>query len=140
MNTKLAWRRDIFQVAACLACVVFFTVSGFAQKYPCLPSDVKTDSVVRTVTNSSPRGDTFARITVGQTLKKLKAECYRGKLVDSKRRPIRFFYLQGCWGNPPENYQQILDSQTKEIANLKRRYTVIEMTCNSDGTPPRLIS
>ena len=140
LKPTFIWRLYIFTVAACLAFVALLASPGFAQKYPCLPSDVKTDSVVSIVTKPSPRGDTFTRIIVGQTLQKLKAKCYRGKLIDGKKKEIRFFYLQGCWGNPPEGYMEILDAQTKEIANLKKRYTVVEMTCNSDGTPPRLVS
>ena len=92
------------------------------------------------VEKMSPKGDTFTRVTVGQTPKKLKARCFRRKLIDGRKREIRFFQLQGCWGNPPEDYLTILDTQKKEIARLKKRYTVIEMTCNSDGTPTRLIS
>ena len=114
-------------------------VSASAQKYSCLPSDIKEDSIVSVVEKTSPKGDTFTRITVGQTLKKLRAKCFRGKLIDSRKREIRFFQLQGCWGNPPEDYLAILDAKKKEIARLKKRYTVIEMTCN-DGTPTRLIS
>jgi hypothetical protein len=41
--------------------------------------------------------------------------------------------MTGCWGNPPENYQQILDEQARKLAQLKKRYTVIEMTCNPSG-------
>jgi hypothetical protein len=130
-----------FRFAGVLFCGAFLAISGFAQKYPCLPSDVKEDSVVSVVTSVSPRGgQTTRQITVSQTLKKLKAKCYRGKLVDGRRKEIRFYYLQGCWGNPPADYLEILDAQAKEIAKLKRRYTVIEMTCNPEGTPPRLIS
>lgn len=133
-------RMWIYNIAGSFFFLTILAVSGMAQKFPCLPTDVRTDSVVSIVTTSSPKGDTFAKITVAQTLQKLKAKCYRGKLVDGGKRPIRFFNLQGCWGNPPEDYQQILDAQAKEIANLKKRYTVIEMTCNPDGTPPRLVS
>ena len=121
-------------------CFGFLVVSASAQKYSCLPSDIKEDSIVRIVEKTSPKGDTFTRVTVGQTLKKLRAKCFRGKLIDSRKREIRFFQLQGCWGNPPDDYLAVLHTQKKELARLKKRYTVIEMTCNSDGTPTRLIS
>ena len=134
-------RIHFIKFAGGLFCLAFMAVSGFAQKYTCLPSDITQDSVVSVVTIASPKsGQTTKQITVGQTLKKLNAKCYRGKLIDGRKKEIRFYSLQGCWGNPPEGYLEILDAQTKEIAKLKKRYTVIEMTCNTDGTPPRLVS
>jgi len=94
-------------------CFAFPFVSASAQKYSCLPSDIKEDSIVSMVEKTSPKGDTFTRVTVGQTLKKLKARCFRRKLIDGRKREIRFFQLQGCWGNPPEDYLTILDTQKK---------------------------
>jgi hypothetical protein len=41
--------------------------------------------------------------------------------------------VAGCWGNPPENYQEILDEQARKLAQLKKKYTVIEMSCNPSG-------
>jgi hypothetical protein len=72
-------------------------------------------------------------ITVQEKLASLKARCKRGKLVDGSGKQIYFFRLQGCWGNPPENYQEILDKQNRELLSLRKRYTVIEMTCNPSG-------
>ena len=66
-------------------------------------------------------------------LKQLKARCRKGKLVDAKGKEIRFFRLQGCWGNPPEDYQEILTRQAQELENLRKQYRVIEMTCNESG-------
>jgi hypothetical protein len=74
-------------------------------------------------------------ITVGDKLAELKAHCKRGKLLDGTGREIRFFHLTGCWGNPPDNYQEILERQNKELIKLRKRYTVIEMTCNPSGVP-----
>jgi len=54
-------------------------------------------------------------------------------LVDAKGTEIRFYQLIGCWGNPPDDYQEQLARQTKELANLRKRYHVIEMTCDSSG-------
>jgi len=75
------------------------------------------------------------QVTVEQKLRELRARCRRGKLVDASGREIYFYRLQGCWGNPPEDYQQILQRQQQEIQRLKKRYTVIEMTCNPSGVP-----
>ena len=57
------------------------------------------------------------------------------KLLDSKLRQVRFYFVQGCWGNPPSDYLEILARQRKEIETLKQTYTVIEMTCNPSGIP-----
>jgi hypothetical protein len=69
-------------------------------------------------------------------LDKLDARCRAGKLVDGKNREIRFYQLQGCWGNPPPDYQEILIKQREELEELKRKYTVIEITCNPSGEMP----
>ena len=102
---------------------VIMLLSGavFAQNYSCLPKEVKETTLV-----SKDK-------TVRQTLKLLKAKCSKGKLVDGKKREIRFYNLQGCWGNPPEDYLEIMDNQRKEIAELKKKYTVIEISCNPSG-------
>jgi len=76
-------------------------------------------------------------ITVGQRLKTLKARCSHKKLVDGHGRPIRFYKLEGCWGNPPEGYLEILEAQRKNIERLKKTYTVIEMACAQE---PRSIN
>lgn len=73
------------------------------------------------------------KITVAQKLAALKASCKRGKLVDAAGKEIHFYRLEGCWGNPPEDYQEILRKQGEELARLRERYNVIEMTCNPDG-------
>ncbi len=94
----------------------------------CLPSGIQQEDVVSAVG--------FKRrevVTVAQKLRSLKARCKRGRLVDSNGRAIYFFRLTGCWGNPPDNYQEILEKQNKELIRLRKRYTVIEMTCNPSG-------
>ena len=73
------------------------------------------------------------QVTVDETLKKLKAKCKRGKLVDASGKEIYFYRLRGCWGNPPADYQEILSQQQRELENLRQRYRVIEMTCNVSG-------
>ncbi|MHB8628420.1 MAG: hypothetical protein ACYDBJ_12940 [Aggregatilineales bacterium] len=94
----------------------------------CLPSGTKLTDVV-----SVSAGGANA-ITVEQTLNKLGAYCTAdNKLVDQSGKEIRFYRLTGCWGNAPENYQEILRQQADDIAKLKQQYTVIEMTCNPRG-------
>jgi len=119
-----------------LILVPVFAVKAFPQSYKCLQSDVKLDEIVSVSPGKSVSGKPSAtRITVKQTLVKMKARCSRGKLIDPRRREIRFYRLNGCWGNPPINYQEILEAQRIEIAELKKKYSVIEMTCNPDGVP-----
>ena len=105
-------------------------------KYDCLPEDIELDTVVSVIRKTPGlRGD-VERETVKQRLDKLKARCKAGKLVDGKNKEIRFYQLQGCWGNPPQGYREILRKQQEELEELKKKYTVIEITCNPSGEMP----
>ena len=101
--------------------------SGPARTFACLPKDVQLDEVV-----TYGRGPVRA-VTVERQLIEMKARCRHGKLVDAKRREIRFL-RPACWGNPPENYLEIRRRETGELAKLKRRYRVIVFGCN-----PRIV-
>ena len=68
-----------------------------------------------------------------QDMTELKANCKNGKLVDGAGTEIYFYNLTGCWGNPPRHYQEILKRQEAELAILRKRSMVIEMTCNPSG-------
>lgn len=119
-------------------CITFLAGVGLAQKYPCLAPNIKEDSAASWVAETSAKGEQKTnKITVGQTLRKLGAECWRGTLVDGRRKPIYFFDLQGCWGNPPADYLEILDQQKEEISKLRKKYTVIEMTCSTGDMQPQ---
>src|SRR6267378_7720508 len=77
----------------------------------CLPADIKSTDVVATrVARPGTRGEVVA-VTVAQKLKELRARCRRHKLIDSSGREIRFYRLIGCWGNPPDDYQEQLQRQ-----------------------------
>jgi hypothetical protein len=95
----------------------------------CLPPSIKLSDVVTAGFKGKDK------VTVEQKLAGLQAKCNNGKLVDSSNKEIYFYHLTGCWGNPPENYQDILQKQQEEINVLKEKYTVIEMTCNPSGVP-----
>src|SRR5437588_11424237 len=95
----------------------------------CLPNNIKEDTVV----SVEQSGKAARQITVKERLKQLKARCRGRKLVDQKGRQIYFYRLTGCWGNPPVDYQEILERQRKEISELKKRYRVIEIPCNPKG-------
>ena len=73
------------------------------------------------------------KVTVNETLKRLQAHCRKRKLVDARGKEIYFYRLAGCWGNPPLDYQEILQRQSEELQKLRKHYHVIEMTCNPSG-------
>lgn len=90
----------------------------------CLPPHLTPDDLVA------------EHLTVSQKLSELKAYCTaKDVLVDGTGKPITFYRVTGCWGNPPFNYQAILGRQQKEIDTLKHSYDVIEMSCNPSGIP-----
>jgi len=100
----------------------------------CLPAGIKPADVVSTqAVKPGADRDEVKTITVAQKLKELRARCRKRKLVDAGGREIRFYRLIGCWGNPPDDYQEQLERQAKELAKLRKRYRVIEMTCDPSG-------
>lgn len=99
----------------------------------CLPAGVKRTDIV-SAQWLKPTNE-VKRITVEQKLDEIKARCKKGKLVDAHDKEVYFFRLTGCWGNPPVDYQETLRHQEEQLDKLKKRYTVIEMTCNPDGVP-----
>ena len=107
---------------------------------PCMPPGIQATDVVSS--QAAKPGGKVVKVTVAQKIKALGARCRKGKLVDAKGTEIRFYQLVGCWGNPPDDYQEQLERQAKELAKLRKRYRVIEMTCDSSGedrfraTPP----
>lgn len=95
-----------------------------------LPADVRLD----TVSESGLGGGN--KLTVEDMLIRVQARISQdGKLVDAAGKPITFFQLTGCWGNPPANYQQIIDDQNDRLAELRKTHTVITLTCNPSGMP-----
>jgi len=109
------------------------TVQGRTAKCDCLPEGISKTDVVSHRPLKPGNENALKAVTVAETLKYMNARCRRGRLVDRLGKPIHFFRLTGCWGNPPENYQAILDEQSRKLAQLRKRYTVIEMTCNPSG-------
>jgi hypothetical protein len=102
-----------------------------------LPPGIKLSDVVEAPKAGKAGGPPLkAAITVEQKLSDLKAVCNgENKLVDGTGKPIVFYHLIGCWGNPPPNYQELLQKQRSELEKLQQQYTVIEMTCNPSGVP-----
>ena len=117
-----------------------FTNDGISQSSlaKCLPADIKLSDVVDATSTGYSNGIPVGlhKVTVEQTLNELKATCNSdNKLVGGNGKQIIFYHLTGCWGNPPYNYQDILQKQRDEIDKLKQQYIVIEMTCNPSGIP-----
>ena len=115
--------------------IVFSLPSNLPAKKPsaCLPKDIKRTDIV-SAPIGKPGHANAGRVTVEQKLKQIGARCRKGKLVDVDGKEVYFYRLQGCWGNPPPDYQEILERQRKELEALRQRYRVIEMTCNSSGS------
>lgn len=118
----------------------YLLVSAMPALAGCLPDNIKPSDVVGHKIGTTASGRAYGRkVTVKETLRNLKSRCVGGRLVDRTGREIRFYRIQGCWGNPPADYLEILDNQRKEIGDLKKRYILIEMTCDPDGMPHRPI-
>lgn len=99
----------------------------------CLPAGIKSADVVSARTVRTRTKGEVVTVTVAEKLKELRARCRKNKLIDGQGREIRFYQLVGCWGNPPDDYQPQLARQAQELVKLRKRYRVIEMTCNPDG-------
>jgi hypothetical protein len=118
-----------------------FSSSAASQSFTCLPGDVKETEIVRVVRIAGKDGrQNVRKITARSTLKALKAKCLKGQLVDRKRRPIKFYRIDGCWGNPPMDYIEIQERQRMELAELKKKYMVIEISCDTGERPTQEIS
>ena len=120
---------------------MFLTIAPIASNgrpLVCLPAGIKPDTVVSSERVMSKGSTTTRTVTASQLLTKLRARCRKGKLIDVKGREIYFFRLIGCWGNPPEDYQELLERQRNELTRLKKKYTVIEITCSQNGDPRRI--
>ncbi|MBI3422192.1 MAG: hypothetical protein HY011_04590 [Acidobacteria bacterium] len=110
----------------CCACVSEGANEGFAA---CLPEDVRLDEVVAAPLANATAGSDAKKVTVKATLTRLKARCEKDKLVDGAGREIRFYRLLGCWGNPPADYQEQLASQAAALEELRKKCTVVEISC-----------
>jgi hypothetical protein len=127
-------RSDEMSVIVYLALWLMLGVS-VGQSCDCLPQDIKPNDVVSVRVGKPGSGGpaTAEKLTVAMKLKELNASCKDAKLVDGAGKEIYFYRLQGCWGNPPEDYQEILRKQGEELSRLRKTYQVVEMTCNPEG-------
>lgn len=103
----------------------------------CLPPATNLEEFVSAPLDES-KAAAGKKVTLKQTLARLKAHCRKGKLVDGAGKEIRIVHLLGCWGNPPEDYQEQLKQQDEEIGRLQKKYTVIQIPCDQIGDPRRI--
>jgi hypothetical protein len=102
----------------------------------CLPEGISLNEVVTAKPGSRPNSTN--KVTVKQTLERLKARCRSGKLVDGLGKEIYFHRLIGCWGNPPADYQEQLKQQATELQRLKKKYTVVAISCDQELDPRQI--
>jgi len=127
------WLRHCALIAVVLSAMTPFVVRADHRPL-CLPNGIKPDTIVNSERVVPKRG---RAVTVKQLLIEIKARCRKGKLVDGSGLEIRFYRLIGCWGNPPADYQEMLERQNNELNSLKKKYLVIEIPCQT-GDPRRI--
>ncbi|PYS38228.1 MAG: hypothetical protein DMF71_17165 [Acidobacteria bacterium] len=112
------WLRHCALIAVVLSAMTPFVVRADHRPL-CLPNGIKPDTIVNSERVVPKRG---RAVTVKQLLIDLE---------------IRFYRLIGCWGNPPADYQEMLERQNNELNSLKKKYLVIEIPCQT-GDPRRI--
>jgi hypothetical protein len=122
-----------FKIILITIVILAFGQVVLAQKYPCLPNRIKTDTVVSATFAPPPR--ISKKVYVKDELKRLNARCSKGKLIDSKKLEIKFYWLTGCWGYRNPDWEKISRKQSEELAELRKKFTVITLTCNPSGVP-----
>ena len=100
--------------------------SGLAVQFDCIAEGYKSTDVV-SYRQKRKGGDGY--VTIQDRLVELKAHCEEGKLIDGKGREIRFFRL-ACYGNPPDDYEEIRQKELAELERLQKKYCVIVMECD----------
>jgi hypothetical protein len=126
--------RNLLLSGAALMCLGLDGNANKNKSWTCLPDGINATDIVSTRPVQSRKGQReYRKISVEQTLKDLRARCRRGKLVDASGIEIRFYKLAGCWGHPSDDDREVLDRQKQELAKLRKKYRVIEMTCNPSG-------
>jgi len=119
-------------VAALFAFQIIVNGQKKTTKYDRLPDNVTLDTEVRKdVLNAKKQVVSFEVITVEKRLNELKARYKKGVLVDAKGREIRFFEPL-CRGVSAgfEQDEQDRKAKEKELADLKKKYTVIILYCD----------
>src|ERR1051325_7367431 len=99
----------------------------------CLPEGIKLTSEILDQSAGSTRAKRKPK-TVASKLAELGARCKNRKLVSRNGKEIRIVQLIGCWGNPPEDYQEQMNRQRRDIEELGKKYVVIQIPCAPNKT------
>src|ERR1044072_6681757 len=94
--------------------------------FDCLGDEFKSTDIVSYREKRKGSGEF---ITIEDKLIEMKAQCKKGKLIDSKGREIKFFKF-ACFGNPPADYEEIRQKENEELEKLQKDYTVIILECD----------
>ena len=86
------------------------------------------DAIAKAKTSVADADIRLTWVLFGDPLMKKRPET---KLYDTAGKEIIFYHMVGCWGNPPSNYQQILDAQQTQINQLMQTNTVIVIPCRT---------
>jgi hypothetical protein len=97
-----------------------------AEQFTCLPEGFTLTDIVAYRNGQNGKEE---NLTIKDKLLELKAECRAGKLIDTNKKEIKFFRL-ACFGNPPADYEEIMQKQQEELRRLQQQYTVIILECN----------
>ena len=122
--------RTICVLAIASACFAARPKSPASQDVACLPAGMQPAAIV----SADRVGDRLVTVTVAQRLQQLRAFCLRDSLVDSAGRPIRFYRLH-CFGAPTQYAMETMRRERAELDSLRRRFTVVAMTCSPTGEP-----
>jgi len=102
------------------------------KRFDRLPDNIETETPVeKAIKNDKGETISFEVTTVEKILNELKADYKNDKLVDGSGREIRF-YERLCRGvsRGLEEDAQDLKEKENELAELKKRYTVIILYCD----------
>ena len=124
--------RLLLIIAALLALQIVVNGQKKQMKYDRLPPKITAETEVRKdVLNDKKEVVSFEVTTVEKRLNELRARYKRGVLVDGKGRQIRFFEPL-CRGVSAGFEQDEIDrkAKDKELADLKKKYTVVILYCN----------
>ena len=105
----------------------------------CLPEGVKLTNEIFEESDGSTSAKGKPK-TVASKLAELSARCKNKKLFTRNGKEIRIVQLIGCWGNPPEDYQEQMNRQRRSIEELRKKYVVIQIPCSPNKTIARLVS
>lgn len=99
---------------------------GKVGRFACLPEGRQLTDVI---SYQKTQKANLQAVTIKDKLLALKARCKAGKLIDGKSREIKFFNIS-CFGNAPDNYEEIVQKERQELAKLQKSHTVILIECN----------